>query len=415
MTTSTEVPERTDAPSPEPRRTRREVSRRGLTPWLAGIGAVVVMLSLPLLNLSLPGLLPGPTYTPGSLHLLALSMLFAALALSYHLLYGVAGMLSFGHALYFAAGAYGLAVLLQRTELGLLTAGALVLGGATVLATVVGAISLRVGGVSFAMVTLAFAQAGNVLARRNAWGLTGGEEGVGLRTTNVPDALVGVVNTRTIYWVALAVLVAVYVVVTWVQRSRAGHVVEATRENEMRVRVIGQQPYLIRLLTFVIAGALAALIGMAYLVLQSQAVPQISSADFTITVLVMVVLGGVGSRWGAIVGAVVYTLLDQRLGVFASSAFVDSLPAVLRVPLSEPLFILGVLFILVVLFMPGGIAGAVDRLRRGATPRGTGRRGTWSRGTGRAATRGGKDRRAAGSHSESAAESAERRRLEELT
>nr|WP_230978599.1 branched-chain amino acid ABC transporter permease [Georgenia yuyongxinii] len=369
------------------------------------------MFCLPLLNLSLPGVLPGPTYTPGSLHLLALCLLFAALALSYHLLYGVAGMLSFGHALYFAAGAYGLAILLDRTELGLLTAGALVLVGAIVLANVVGAISLRVSGVSFAMVTLAFAQAGNVLARRNTAGLTGGEEGVGLRTTNVPDALIGVVNTRTIYWVALAVLLVVYVVVTWVQRSRAGHVVEATRENEMRVRVIGQQPYLIRLLTFVIAGALAALIGMAYLVLQSQAVPQISSADFTITVLVMVVLGGVGSRWGAIVGAVVYTLLDQRLGVFASSAFVDSLPAVLRVPLGEPLFILGVLFILVVLFMPGGIAGAVDRLRRG----GSGRSGTGRGGAGHGGRRRvGKGRRAAGSHSETAAESTERQRLEEL-
>jgi branched-chain amino acid transport system permease protein len=391
MTTSTQTPERADAQATEPRGAGRPVSRRALTPWVVGVAMVVVMFCLPLLNIPLPGVLPGPTYTPGSLHLMALCLLFAALALSYHLLYGVAGMLSFGHALYFAAGAYGLGILLKHTELGLLQAGALVLVGAVVLANVVGAISLRVTGVSFAMVTLAFAQAGNVLARRNAGGLTGGEEGVGLRTANVPDALVGVVNTRTIYWVALGVLVAVYVVVTWVQRSRAGHVVEATRENEMRVRVIGQQPYLIRLLTFVIAAALAAVIGMAYLILQSQAVPAISSADFTITVLVMVVLGGVGSRWGAIVGAVVYTLLDQRLGVFASSAFVDGLPAVLRVPLSEPLFILGVLFILVVLFLPGGIAGAVERLR----------------------TRGAGPRRASGTRE--SATTAQRRRLEELT
>ncbi|GAA1645013.1 branched-chain amino acid ABC transporter permease [Georgenia ruanii] len=365
MTTSTRAPEAAAvrAPAPPAR------PRRRLAPWVGGAVAVVVLFSLPLLNIPLPGVLPGPTYTPGSLHLMALCLLFAALALSYHLLYGVAGMLSFGHALYFAAGAYGLGILLKHTELGLLQAAALVLVGAIVLAHVVGAVSLRVTGVSFAMVTLAFAQAGNVLARRNTWGLTGGEEGVGLRTTNVPDALVGVVNTRTIYWVALGVLVLVYVVVTWVQRSRAGHVVEATRENEMRVRVIGQQPYLIRLLTFVIAAGLAAVIGMAYLVLQSQAVPQISSADFTITVLVMVVLGGVGSRWGAVVGAVVYTLLDQRLGVFASSDLVAGLPAVLRVPLSEPLFILGVLFILVVLFLPGGIAGAVERLRTRGGPR----------------------------------------------
>src|SRR5690606_29685827 len=151
--------------------------------------------------------------------------------------------------------------------------------------------------------------------------------------------------------------------VTWFQSSRAGHVVEATRENELRVRVVGQQPYLIRLLTFVVAGVLAALVGMAYLVLQSQAVPTITSAELTIEVLVMVVLGGVGSRWGAVVGAVVYTLLSLRLGVLAGSAFIAGLPPVLRIPLSEPLFILGLLFVLVVIFVPGGLAGGVPRAR----------------------------------------------------
>lgn len=382
-----QAPARTAEPAPAPpARPRRRVPA-----WAVGVAAVAAVAVLPLLNLSLPGVLPGPTYTPGSLHLMTLSLIFAALALSYHLLYGVAGMLSFGHALYFAAGAYGLGIVLSRTDLPLLTAAALVLAGTVVLAHVVGAISLRVSGVSFAMVTLAFAQAGNVLVRRNTGGVTGGEEGVALRTDNVPDALVGVVNTRNMFWVALAALVAVYVVVTWTQRSRAGHVVEATRENEMRVRVIGQQPFLIRLLTFVIAAALASVVGMVYLLLQSQAVPAITSADFTITVLVMVVLGGVGSRWGAIVGAVVYTLLDQRLSAFASSDVVESLPPVLHVPLSEPLFILGTLFILVVLFMPGGIAGAAERL------------------TGRPARA-----RASAEKDRAARESAERRRLEEL-
>lgn len=377
MTTPTRAPARERTPVPAAVVAAAPPRRAARAPWLLGAAAVVVMFCLPLLDLHLPGVLPGPTYTPGSLQLLALCLLFAALALSYHLLYGVAGMLSFGHALYFAAGAYGLAIVLDRTEMPLLAAGALVLVAAIVLANVVGAISLRVSGVSFAMVTLAFAQAGNVLVRRNPGGVTGGEEGLTLRTAHVPDVLVGVVNLRSMYWVALALLVVVYVVVTWVQRSRAGHVVEATRENEMRVRVIGQQPFLIRLLTFVIAAGLAALVGMAYLLLQSQAVPTITSADFTITALVMVVLGGVGSRWGAIVGAVVYTLLDQRLSVFASSDLVAALPAVLRVPLSQPLFILGTLFILVVLFLPGGIAGAVQRLRvmpaRRAGRRSTGR------------------------------------------
>lgn len=387
-TTRSAEPAAAAAPAPGPVR----VPRRRVPGWALAVVATAIAASLPLLNLPGLGVLPGATYTPGSLHLMALCMLFAALALSYHLIYGVAGMLSFGHALYFAAGAYGLAILLDRTETHLLTAAALALVGAIALATLVGAVSLRVSGVSFAMVTLAFAQAGNVLARRNPGSVTGGEEGVGLATANVPDALVGVVNTRNMFWVALATLVLVYAVVTWVQRSRAGHVVEATRENEMRVRVIGQAPYLIRLLTFVIAGALAAIVGMVYLLLQSQAVPTISAADFTIQVLIMVVLGGVGSRWGAVVGAVVYTLLDQRLTVLASSAFVESLPTAVRVPLSEPAFLLGMLFILVVLFLPGGVAGAAQRLRR----------------------RGSGPRRTAGTHTETAAEAAERGRLEEL-
>jgi len=354
------------------------MSRPTLTPASAVVTVVVpvvvavVLACLPLLAIQVPGVLPGPTYTPGTLHVLALCWLVAALALSYHLLFGLAGLMSFGHALYFAAGAYGLAIVLQHTELPLLGAAAVVLVGGVVLAHVIGAISLRVTGISFAMVTLAFAQAGNVLVRRNPGGATGGEEGLALRTDHVPDALVGVLHTRNLYWMALAVLVGTYLVVLWVERSRAGHVAAATRENEVRVRVIGGRPYAVRLLVFVLAATLATVTGMAYLLLQSGAVPRASSADFTLTLLVMVVLGGVGSRWGAIVGAVVYTLLDQRLGELASSDAVAALPAVLRVPLSEPMFLLGTCFVLVVLFLPGGIAGLAQRLARrravGPTP-----------------------------------------------
>ena len=354
------------------------MSRPTLTPASTVVTVVVpvvvavVLACLPLLAIQVPGVLPGPTYTPGTLHVLALCWLVAALALSYHLLFGLAGLMSFGHALYFAAGAYGLAIVLQHTELPLLGAAAVVLVGGVVLAHVIGAISLRVTGISFAMVTLAFAQAGNVLVRRNPGGATGGEEGLALRTDHVPDALVGVLHTRNLYWMALAVLVGTYLVVLWVERSRAGHVAAATRENEVRVRVIGGRPYAVRLLVFVLAATLATVTGMAYLLLQSGAVPRASSADFTLTLLVMVVLGGVGSRWGAIVGAVVYTLLDQRLGELASSDAVAALPAVLRVPLSEPMFLLGTCFVLVVLFLPGGIAGLAQRLARrravGPTP-----------------------------------------------
>ncbi len=193
-------------------------------------------------------------------------------------------------------------------------------------------------------------------------GATGGDEGLTLRTDNLPDFLVGVVNTRNLYWLALAVLVAVFLVVTWVQSSRAGHVAAAIRENELRVRVLGLQPYLVKLLIFVLSAVLVCIIGMVFLLLQSGAVPRAMSADLTITLLVMVVLGGVGSRWGAVVGGVFYTILDQRLTALANSDAVRSLPDILRVPLSEPLFILGTLFILVVLFLPGGLTGAAERL-----------------------------------------------------
>lgn len=371
MTTQTAPPAPAASADDAPRADRpaRRAPSGTLARTLAGVALVALLACLPLLAIHVPGVLPGPTYTPGALQMMALCWLIGALALSYHLLFGVAGLLSFGHALYFAAGVYGLAIVLDTTEIPLLPAAALVLVGGIVLAHVVGAISLRVTGISFAMVTLAFAQAGNVLVRRNPGGATGGEEGLALATGNVPDAFVGVLNTRNLYWLALAVLVGVYLVVLWVERSRAGHVAAATRENEMRVRVIGGRPYLVKLLVFVLAATLATVVGMAYLLLQSGAVPRATSADFTLTLLVMVVLGGVGSRWGAIVGGVLYTILDQRLGTLASSATVADLPAVLRVPLSEPLFLLGTLFILVVMFLPGGIAGAASRLAARRRPR----------------------------------------------
>ena len=367
-------PRRTAAAGRSTAPARPRLTRRRIAGGAAGLAGLVLLVLLPLLNLSLPGVLPGPTYTPGSLQLLAMCMLMAAAALTYHLLLGVAGLLSFGHALYFGAGVYGLAIILQNLDIPLLPAMGLTLLVVIVLAHVVGSISLRVSGIPFAMVTLAFAQAGSVIVGRNPDGTTGGDEGLTLRTDNLPEFLVGVVNTRNLYWLALAVLVAVFIVVTWVQSSRAGHVAAAVRENELRVRVLGLQPYLVKLLIFVVSAVLVSIIGMVFLLLQSGAVPRAISADLTITLLVMVVLGGVGSRWGAVIGGVFYTILDQRLTTLANSDAIDALPDILRIPLSEPLFILGTLFILVVLFLPGGLTGTAQRLaqRRNRRVRDTG-------------------------------------------
>ena len=343
----------------------------GYLPFIVGAALVVLMALLPLLNISIPGILPGATYTPGSLALLSLCMVYAALALSYNLLLGTSGMLSFGHALYFGAGAYGLGLVLKLLEVPLALGIPLSLLGGLVIAAFTGSVAMRVSGIPFAMVTLAFAQAGSVLVRRNQQ-VTGGEEGLRLPVELVPDWLVGVVNTRNLYWVCLAALVVIYLVVLWVDRSRLGHLAQATRENELRVQVLGLRPYSAKLIVFVVAALCASLAGIAYMLLQSGTQPSSVGADLTITVLVMVVLGGVGFRWGAIVGGVLYTILDQRLKVLARSEWIDALPGWLHIPLSEPLFLLGVLFILVVMFLPGGIAGTVDawvRRRRGERTR----------------------------------------------
>jgi branched-chain amino acid transport system permease protein len=326
--------------------------------------AVVVLLALvPKLSIEIPVVLNGPLDNPGTLQLLALCLLFAGVALTYDLLFGFTGLLSFGHALYVALGVYVTAIALTRWEWGLWpTLGLLVAVGIAV-PLVLGAVSLRVGGIAFAMVTLAFAQAGTVLVQKNPYGWTGGEEGIGLNFDEIPDAFVGVLNTKNLYWLALGYAVLVFVVVRLAVGSSAGHVWRAVRENEPRVEVLGLNPYPFKLIAFVLASFLAVLGGVVWLLLIGGATPEVTTANFTLALLVMVVLGGAGTRYGAMLGGFLYTLLDQRLGSLAGSSEVQDLPDVLRVPLSEPLFLLGALFVALVFFIPGGLASLPARLR----------------------------------------------------
>lgn len=263
---------------------------------------VLVAALLPLLNVYIPGVMPGPSYQAGAQQMLAYAFLIAAVALSYHLMFGLAGLLSFGHAMFFAVGAYGLAISLKQlapfgwgmgVTFVLSIAITLVLG--FVIATIAGAVALRVTGITFAMVTLAFAQSLSVLARRNPGRLTGGEEGISVTTSVIPDALIGVRNTKNLYWMALAILVLVYLITLWVEKSRVGTVAAATRDNELRVRVLGLQPYLVKLFIATAAAILAVIAGIGFVLLQSGTTPRITTADFTLTLLVIVVLGGVGT------------------------------------------------------------------------------------------------------------------------
>ncbi|HEY8645131.1 MAG TPA: branched-chain amino acid ABC transporter permease [Gaiellaceae bacterium] len=327
---------------------------------------LVALALVPKLTLDIPYVFKSSINTPGTLQLLALCLLFGGLAMTYDLLFGFTGLLSFGHALYFAVGVYLVAIAITKWHWGFWAALAFTALVGLVLPLVLGAVSLRVGGIAFAMVTLAFAQAGSILAFKNPHGWTGGEEGLGTDYTKLPAGLVGIFNTKHLYWLALGYLAVVFAVVQWAVSSSPGHIWQAIRENELRVEVLGLRPYAYKLMAFVLASFLATAGGVVYVLLLGGATPDVTSANFTLTLLVMVVIGGTGTRWGALVGGVLYTWANQRLGDASSSHAVSSLPHVLRTPLEQPLFVLGVLFILVVFFVPGGLA-RIGKVRRPRT------------------------------------------------
>ncbi|MEU3463492.1 branched-chain amino acid ABC transporter permease [Streptomyces sp. NPDC006733] len=346
---------------------RRQVARW----WPAAV--LLALLTAPYSALPLPGLLDGPIGSPGSLQLLALCLVFGALATGYDLLLGRTGLLSFGHALYFAAGSYATNTIMLEAGLPFATSALLALLFGTALAALLGSVGLRVNGIGFSMVTLAFAQAGSILVQRDPGGLTGGEEGRAAPADRLPASLVGIDHTVNLYWIALAYLVVTLLAVHLAVRSPTGRVWEGIKENERRVEVLGLRPYGFKLVAFVLSGALAALGGIVYLLLTGGATPRSTTSDFTLSLLVMVVLGGSGSRWGPLVGGVLYTWADHRLGDLAGSGAVAGLPAVLRVPLSQPLFLLGSVFVAVVYLLPGGVVRLPERIRAARTPAAAGR------------------------------------------
>jgi branched-chain amino acid transport system permease protein len=356
---------------PGPEGPPRGVQGRGPVRWLVGLLLVAVAGVLPLLHREIPLVFDGALDSPGVLNLLALMLVFGALAMTYDLLFGFTGLLSFGHSLYFALGVYGTVVVVAELELGFVGSVLLVLAVGLVLPLVVGAVCLRVKDIAFAMVTLAFAQAGAIFVLRDPLDVTGGELGRALPFRQVPDALIGVENTRNVYWLALALVVVVYLVARVATSSSTGRVWQGIRENERRVEVLGLAPYRFKLSVFVLASFLATLCGVVYVFAVNGANPKVTTSTFTLSLLVMVVLGGAGRLWGALVGGMLYTYLDHRLAQLATAPAMEDLPAVIRVPLSEPLFALGSLFVLVVLYVPGGVAGLVTR-RRGSG-RGPGR------------------------------------------
>jgi len=339
------------------------VSRKVAADYALPLAVFVALAFVPKIGVDIPKIFDSSVSSPGTLQLLAVCMLFGALALTYDLQFGFTGLLSFGHALYIALGVYiaNIAITIWGWSFAEAIGFTLVL--ALVLSLALGFVSLRVTGIAFAMVTLAFAQVGAVLVRKDPRHWTHGEEGLGADYHKIPVAFVGIVNTKNLYWLALGFLAAVFFIVRWAVDSSPGRIWQAIRENELRVEVLGLPPRAYKLQAFVLSSVLAAGGGIVYMLLNSGSNPAVTAPEFTLMLLLMVVIGGAGSRWGAVLGGIVYHYLDDRLTAMGSSSTIQGLPSVLRTPLEQPLFLLGSAFILIVVFLPGGLTGLATRGR----------------------------------------------------
>ena len=328
----------------------------------------------------LVGLAVAPFLFPGakSLNVAAKICVFIVLAASFDLLLGYTGIVSFAHTMFFGIGAYGVAIALTRMGAGwdavaVGTVSGLVL--AIVLATVIGLFSLRVRTIFFAMITLAVASAFAILASQLS-DLTGGEDGLNYRLPAVlrssfsfGDTLFGVrLNGRLLdYYLVYTASLVLILVLLRIVNSPFGSVLMAIRENPFRAEAIGYRTVVYRTIASCIAAATAALAGALLALWSSQTNPDTTlSFDIMVDILLMVVIGGMGTMYGAVIGAV--------LLVFAQNYLQDLLAvankALAGVPLLANLFHpdrwllwLGVAFILCVYFFPAGIVGRLRQKR----------------------------------------------------
>jgi branched-chain amino acid transport system permease protein len=276
-------------------------------------------------------------------------MIFALAATSLNLILGFGGMVSMGHAAYFGAGAYTVAILMHY---GVLSAwiswpAALVVGA--LLALVIGAISLRTKGVYFIMITLAFAQMiYYVFVSLKAYG---GEDGMSVpqRSTLGLSPGFDLGSDTGFYYVVLIVFAASILLVQRLINSRFGRVVQAVRENEERMAAIGFPVFRYKLVCFVVAGALASAAG-ALLANQTLMVsPNLVHWSQSGALMVMLILGGVGYLSGGIIGAVVMLLLEEILSAYTM----------------HWQLIVGFILLAAVLLLPHGLASLPGRLTQG--------------------------------------------------
>src|SRR5512137_2774530 len=283
------------------------------------------------------------------LNMLTEIILFALYAVSYNLLLGYAGLLSFGHAMFFGMGAFTVAVaLIHIPGLSMWSAIALALAMTTAVGFVIGGLLLRHKGSYFALLTLAFNALFYAVATK--WHtVTGGDDGLSITRPDLAlgFATVNMAGLTSFYYFTLVIVGAAILFCWYFTKTAMGQTVLMMRENEERMKFLGYNTNISRLILFTFTGAVAGLAG-AFYTLHFQFVSQTAiSVDMTTTVLLMTFVGGTGTFWGPIIGAFFYIILQNYLGDITDR---------------WPLF-MGLIFVAMVLVVPGGLSQVVQGIR----------------------------------------------------
>jgi branched-chain amino acid transport system permease protein len=283
-------------------------------------------------------------------------MILSAFALSLELLVGQTGLVSFGHAAFFGIGAYAAALLSPQSgpaSFWILFPAALLAAGLYALA--VGALSLRTRGIYFIMVTLAFAQMAYYVFHDTKLG--GGSDGIYLyfrpEIAIAGVRLLDLGEPRAFYFFVLAALVLTFLLLAAAQASRFGRALAGIKANEQRMRAAGFATYPYKLAAFVVAAMLAGMAGFLYALKDGYVNPEILSWHQSGAVLLMIILGGLGSLRGAVFGAIAFVALQE---FYQSQAIFGSFAKHWQLPL-------GLTIIAFVALMPKGLIGLGAQLQ----------------------------------------------------